>query len=127
MSINFFLLTKIFVRGNLVPRALFPGFGGQSQGKAPWGRGWVRGGLALVNEHQSHLPTVTLRTISFWQVVRIVGYLELLNNRGRGRSHDQLFWISFFSIFFSLLYFTIYNSSCMSLTMVFGKCAKNYK
>ena len=27
---------------NLVPRALFPGFGGgaQSQGKAPWGRGW---------------------------------------------------------------------------------------
>ena len=27
---------------NLVPRALFPGFGGgaKSQGKAPWGRGW---------------------------------------------------------------------------------------
>ena len=34
-------LSKI---NNLVPRALFPGFGGpshlQSQGKAPWGRGW---------------------------------------------------------------------------------------
>ena len=26
---------------NLVPRALFPGFGGKSQGKAPWGRGWT--------------------------------------------------------------------------------------
>ena len=26
---------------NLVPRALFPGLGGElSQGKAPWGRGW---------------------------------------------------------------------------------------
>ena len=34
------------LRANLVPRALFPGFGGgprpQSQGKAPWGRGWLR-------------------------------------------------------------------------------------
>ena len=29
--------------GNLVPRALFPGFGGESQGKAPWGRGWGEG------------------------------------------------------------------------------------
>ena len=28
--------------GNLVPRALFPGFGGGA-GKAPWGRGWSSG------------------------------------------------------------------------------------
>ena len=35
---------KAIAQTNLVPRALFPGFGGgaprpQSQGKAPWGRG----------------------------------------------------------------------------------------
>ena len=37
----------LYVKINLVPRALFPGFGGgaprlQSQGKEPWGRGCVK-------------------------------------------------------------------------------------
>ena len=52
MKRSFFLSNSIYIRGrnfkqslevNLVPRALFPGFGGgarpQSQGNAPWGRG----------------------------------------------------------------------------------------
>ena len=40
-------LTVFTLYDNLVPKALFPGFGGvtaphlQSQGKAPWGRGWL--------------------------------------------------------------------------------------
>ena len=29
--------------GNLVPRAFFPGFHLQSQGKGPWGQGWFPG------------------------------------------------------------------------------------
>ena len=46
-KIQFVLLSK-GAGGNLVPRALFNGFGGrasnlQSQGKAPWGRGWPGG------------------------------------------------------------------------------------
>ena len=36
--------------GNLFPRALFPGFHLQSQGKGPWGQGWFAG---------SHLACVT--------------------------------------------------------------------
>ena len=39
-------MTFFTLYDNLVPKALFPGFGGgaphlQSQGKAPWGRGWL--------------------------------------------------------------------------------------
>ena len=34
---------------NLVPRALFPGFGGQ--GKAPWGRGWFWLARGLLSEY----------------------------------------------------------------------------
>ena len=52
-KISSLIITKVqilkswYLRTNLVPRALFPGFGGgaprpQSQGKAPWGRGCLR-------------------------------------------------------------------------------------
>ena len=43
---------------NLVPRALFPGFGGaQSKGKAPWGRGW--------NTHPGQVEIDLLKFLSF--------------------------------------------------------------
>ena len=42
-------------------------------------------------------------------------WLQFPNKRGRGRSRDQMTWISF-------LEFIIYNSSWMSLTIAFGKC-----
>ena len=55
-----FVLRSIGAGGNLVPRALFPGFGGgvsqlQSQGKAPWGRGWAGGRGWLLSSFPSHL------------------------------------------------------------------------
>ena len=40
------------ISNNLVPRALFPGFGGGA-GKAPWGRGWISKLILLVCRLQS--------------------------------------------------------------------------
>ena len=46
---------------NFVPRALFPGFGGwaQSQGKAPWGRGWqALSGASRTPRSQTFVQTI---------------------------------------------------------------------
>ena len=92
----------------------------------------LRGGLALVNKHQLLLPVVMLRTISSWFRRQFVGlmfwyretggsrlasgknrWLQFSNNRRRGRSLDHIIWISFFQVFLSFVYFSIYHFSWM--------------
>ena len=86
----------------------------------------VRGGLALVSEHQLNLPVVMLRTIPSWFRRHFVGimfwygetgatrlasggnhWLQFSNNGRRGRSRDQITKVIFSSFLkFSFLYNT---------------------
>ena len=54
-----------------------------------------------------------------WKVMEMVGY-KFRTMEGVVDHVTKL--LRFFSIFFSLVYFTIYLSSWMSLTIVFEKC-----
>ena len=87
----------------------------------------ARGGLALVNEHQLHLPIVMFRAIPYWFRRHFVGtmfwyreteatrlaiagnrWLQFSNNGRRGKSRDQIIKIYFsnFLKFILLLYHT---------------------
>ena len=62
-SVNYFLVFPVMLSYNLVPRALFPGCGGeaphlQSQVKAPWGRGCIPDdrGKNLENRNRFYFP-----------------------------------------------------------------------
>ena len=110
----------------------------------------VRGGLALVNEHQFHLQIVMIREpfradftytlqgqcfdiekpeLHVQKVVGIVSQnFQTLEVRGHNRSCGQVIWISFFKFFlkFTLLYHLsflvdVFNNSFWKMCIVFVK------